>query len=276
MQYLSEGDIPLATANNHQMQGDTANLTYLRYTSYRNYVDLKKLNLIISWVCSNCVSVPRVLEIGCGTGNISRPMASLGWDVVATDLDPASVEWARAHCPFPNVHFVVADVLHDDLDYGMFDAVILSEVLEHLSEPAIALWRILSVMKPNAVLIVTTPNGYGPYELSNRLRGYIRSALRWLGVLDAFRCVRGKKKVLPDEGISTLNPYTPHLRFFTPASLQRLLEESGFRILQWRNSDFLSFGRMRSVRWLASIDCALADHLPRTMVSGWYLLCQKP
>jgi 2-polyprenyl-3-methyl-5-hydroxy-6-metoxy-1,4-benzoquinol methylase len=249
--------------------------SYLQHTSYRNHVDLKKLNLIISWISSYCTSTPRVLEIGCGTGNISRPMASLGWEVVATDLDPTSVEWARAHCPFLNVHFVVADILYNTLDYGMFDAVVLSEVLEHLSEPAIALQRIRNVMNADAVLVVTTPNGYGPYELNNALRGCMRNALGRLGLLDTLRRIRGKKEILADRGISTLNPCTPHVQFFTPASLQGLLEGSGFRILQWRNSDFMSFGWMRSVQWLAAIDCTLADHLPRSMVSGWYLLCQK-
>jgi len=257
---------------------NVTDLSYLQHTSYHNHVDLKKLNLIVSWIRLRSVqaSTPRVLEIGCGTGNISHPMASLGWDVVATDVDSMSIEWARAHCPFANANFVVGDILHDVADYGMFDAVVMSEVLEHLSDPAVALRRILNLMKPKAVLALTTPNGYGPYELSNALRDRTRSALRRLGLLDTFRRIRGRNAGnLADEGLSTLNACTPHVQFFTLAVLQELLKDSGLRVLEWRNSDFVSFGWMRGIRWLASIDCALTDHLPRSMSSGWYLLCQK-
>jgi SAM-dependent methyltransferase len=56
------------------------------------------------------VAAGPVLELGCGTGRLTRPLASLGFDVVGIDNDPALLEWSA-----PRVTLVEADMRDFDL-----------------------------------------------------------------------------------------------------------------------------------------------------------------
>lgn len=76
-----------------------------------------------------------VLEIGCGVGTqtelIARSLRGSG-QVLAVDLSPASVALARSRLAgYPNVEFMVADVVLLDLDRG-FDVIVMPDVIEHI------------------------------------------------------------------------------------------------------------------------------------------------
>lgn len=71
----------------------------------------------------------RVLELGCGTGQVTERLLAAGARVVAVDALPAMLEGARRRAP--EAEYVVGDVF-DDLPAGPFDAVVLSFVLHNL------------------------------------------------------------------------------------------------------------------------------------------------
>jgi len=75
----------------------------------------------------------RVLDVGCGTGELSADIAAQvpGSQVTGVDILPERIEAAFARRSLPNLRFIRADILHDTVE-GKFDVVVLSNVLEHL------------------------------------------------------------------------------------------------------------------------------------------------
>ncbi|MDQ7781826.1 MAG: class I SAM-dependent methyltransferase [Desulfomonilaceae bacterium] len=69
----------------------------------------------------------RILELGCGTGDISLWLASQGHDVIGVDISTAAIHWAKEKAGETGmrVKFVVSDVCHmKELDDDSFDVVI--------------------------------------------------------------------------------------------------------------------------------------------------------
>ena len=72
----------------------------------------------------------RVLDAGCGTGQMSQELARRGAQVVACDISPSLVEIAQKRMPAPlldHVSFVSGDMLHEDL--GRFDHIVAMDSL---------------------------------------------------------------------------------------------------------------------------------------------------
>lgn len=99
----------------------------------------------------------RILDIGCGTGFVAGTIAqAMPTEIVGIDLNAASIGTAQARYAHPNVRYIVGDVLSDLetlLDDPRFDAVILSNVLEHLPDRANFLRRVRAVTGAKRFLI---------------------------------------------------------------------------------------------------------------------------
>lgn len=99
-----------------------------------------------------------ILDVGCGLGEM---VAFLAPELPAVrftgvDFSPGAIESCRRRLPAQR--WAVADVVHDELP-SPYDAVICSELLEHLDEPDIALAHIARSLAPGGTIIVTVPNG---------------------------------------------------------------------------------------------------------------------
>lgn len=97
----------------------------------------------------------RLLEIGCGFGfglDIARRVR--GWEVVGFDPSPlAGAGAAQLDLPIANRYFTP-----EEGEIAAYDAVICSEVLEHLFHPIDILRLLRSALRPGGVLVLTTPN----------------------------------------------------------------------------------------------------------------------
>jgi len=99
----------------------------------------------------------RVLEIGCGTGQATRPLAELGCAVVAMDLSPDMAAVAQRNlAQFPDVT-VVASAFEDwPAANGTFDAV-LSATAFHWLDPDVRMIKAAELLRPGGALgIVST------------------------------------------------------------------------------------------------------------------------
>ena len=95
----------------------------------------------------------RVLDVGCGKGELAHDLAErAGASVVAIDVLPEKIAFARERFPHPRVEYRHADVYQFEPS-GQFDAVVLSNVLEHLAERDALLRRIVGVTQPQRILI---------------------------------------------------------------------------------------------------------------------------
>lgn len=138
---------------------------------------------------------PRLLDVGCGNGEFLAAMRDAGWHVQGLEPDAAAAAVAERAGLAVERSVLAATRLPAD----HFDAVTASHVIEHLADPLAALKTCQSLLRPDGVLSLTTPN------LASRRHS--ERGRDWDG-LDAPR----------------------HLVLFTPESLARAVEAAGFRI----------------------------------------------
>ncbi len=100
----------------------------------------------------------RVLDVGCGMGNVSVLLANLvgaGGQVVGIDRDAQALEMAREQMrqlSLPNVTFTQCDVAALPPDLGSFDAAVGRRVLMYVPDPVNALRRIAGTLKPGGIV----------------------------------------------------------------------------------------------------------------------------
>lgn len=118
----------------------------------------------------------RILDVGCGNGSmLTIPLARLDYTVTGLDPDARSIARARelalglalkARPEGLSVEFVCGTLA--DLDpAACFDAVICAEVLEHFDDPAGLLRDCARRLEPRGLVLLSTPNGYGPFEIES-------------------------------------------------------------------------------------------------------------
>lgn len=100
----------------------------------------------------------RVLDIGCGNGDVSFLVAKLvgqTGQVLGIDRDEPSVETARSRVNqhnTPNITFSVCDIMSLSPEHGLFDAAVARRVIMYLPEPVEAIRRIASMLRPGGVV----------------------------------------------------------------------------------------------------------------------------
>jgi 2-polyprenyl-3-methyl-5-hydroxy-6-metoxy-1,4-benzoquinol methylase len=253
---------------------------WLAHTRYRDPVDLKKLRFLVAAVDSVGPAPLDILEVGCGSGNIARPLAWLGHRVLATDIDAASLEFMRLQGVPATLELQRSGLT--DLPAGRrFHVIIASEVLEHVEDPATALDGFRRALHPGGLVLVTIPNGHGPWEVGQALSP--RRAAGWVarktGLYGPMKRALGVRREEKDAETSTFNFESPHLQHFTMERFQAMADRAGYAIIQRAHSDgpLTFFPGGRRISWLARADCRLVDRLPHWLASGWYfVLAPRP
>jgi len=96
-----------------------------------------------------------VLEVGSGLGYLTWSLHTAGYRVRGLELSRHAVEAARARF---GDHYAVHDVSRADPAVDGADLVIMTEVLEHVTDPAALLASIARLLRPGGTALVTTPN----------------------------------------------------------------------------------------------------------------------
>jgi len=101
-----------------------------------------------------------VVDVGCGGGLLSVPLAALGARVVGVDIEASCIRIAEEAARSRDLpgRFVVGDAAKLPLDDGAFDVVVLSDVLEHVDRPATAIAEAARVLRPGGMFYVNTIN----------------------------------------------------------------------------------------------------------------------
>jgi 2-polyprenyl-3-methyl-5-hydroxy-6-metoxy-1,4-benzoquinol methylase len=241
----------------------------------------------LEWIRGHLRAGDRVLELGCGTGNlITMPLLGWGHDVVGVDLDEVSIAYGKkmlSEAGLDPSALVACDVRELS---GEFDVVVASEVLEHLADEDlhIVLAAVRERLAPGGRLVVTVPNGYGLFELENFLwyrtglhRLFTRLRNRALG-----RSLRRLKRKVATGWREPEHPMTladsPHRQRFTWRSIQKVLAKAGFEVVHARGgvqacgpfTDLLFSGHAR----VMALNGRLGRLFPRS-AAGFYLVGQK-
>ena len=102
---------------------------------------------------------PKVLELGCGDGLITKELAKLFNKIVAVDGSMTRISRARKHVGryVEKVEFD-SSLMEDFETRETFDSIILSGILEHLIDPFAILRRIKRWLKRDGYIIIVVPN----------------------------------------------------------------------------------------------------------------------
>ncbi|KJS41846.1 MAG: 3-demethylubiquinone-9 3-methyltransferase [Roseovarius sp. BRH_c41] len=102
----------------------------------------------------------RLLDIGCGGGLLSEPMARLGATVVGADAAPRNIPVAQVHAAQSGLDIDYRHTTAEDLAAAgeQFDTVLNMEVVEHVADPQTYLTACQQLLKPGGLHICSTIN----------------------------------------------------------------------------------------------------------------------
>src|SRR5437588_5414835 len=96
-----------------------------------------------------------ILDIGCGTGAMSRKLQDGEWgDVVSADFSPLALSFSkrRGLC-----RLCASDAMRLPFRDNSFDLIVALDILEHVSDDAAALKEFHRVLKPGGTIVATVP-----------------------------------------------------------------------------------------------------------------------
>lgn len=170
-----------------------------------------------------------VLDIGCGTGGLSQIVTDEGGIYYGADFYPATLEMSQAFISDlghpENAHLIQASGTHLPLADSSIDIIIAFDVIEHLVGGASWQLRFLKeiqrVLRPQGILVLTTPNFLHPFEGHTLLYGP-----QYLPVSLADRYIKWKNP-------SFLQEYRTYgeIHLLTPWKMKRLLDEVGLKLI---------------------------------------------
>jgi SAM-dependent methyltransferase len=103
----------------------------------------------------------KVLDFGCGVGGTAQHLAQRGAIVTAVDLHPEQAIFLK----HPGIR--LADATQEDCYFlpQAYDAVVLQDVLEHLTQPARIMEQVRQSLAPTGIVFISTPNRYSVVNL---------------------------------------------------------------------------------------------------------------
>jgi len=97
----------------------------------------------------------RMVEVGAGGGFFLKAAERAGWTVAGIEISSEGVEFATSRLALD-----VRRESAEDLNFpaASFDVAVMFDVIEHLLDPAAALQRVRTVLRPGGLLVISTPN----------------------------------------------------------------------------------------------------------------------
>ena len=122
----------------------------------------------------------RILDIGCGGGLLSEPMARLGADVVGADAAPGNIPVAQVHAEQSGLKIDYRHTTAEDMaaEGEQFDVVLNMEVVEHVADPLAYLTACQQLLKPGGLMVCSTINR-NPKSFAMAIVG-AEYVMRWL------------------------------------------------------------------------------------------------
>jgi 2-polyprenyl-6-hydroxyphenyl methylase/3-demethylubiquinone-9 3-methyltransferase len=100
----------------------------------------------------------RVLDVAAAQGNFSLALAELGFDVTWNDLRGELADYVRLKHERGKIEFAAGNAF--ELAFpSLFDAVLITEIIEHVAHPDDFLAKAAALVRPGGYIVMTTPNG---------------------------------------------------------------------------------------------------------------------
>jgi len=205
----------------------------------KGYFSAEKFNKlkIIADLGGNFEGV-KVLDVGCGTGFISRFVADLGGNVYSMDFSSIALNEAR-HYHRKKLTLIRADAIHLPFRSSIFDVVLANDIIEHLDNEVRFLQEIYRVLVPGGRLILNTDNAWFQY-----LQGWY-TKLKWmLSKLISFKFKEFYWAARTRPRFFELDRTSRHVKIYSSLELKRLIEYAGFKPLEVKTFFFGESNRL--------------------------------
>ncbi|XP_018048992.1 PREDICTED: ubiquinone biosynthesis O-methyltransferase, mitochondrial-like [Atta colombica] len=163
----------------------------------------------------------KIVDVGCGGGILAESLARVGAQVTGIDASEQLIKVAKNHIKLNRdisekvnyIYTTVEDFVNKENENSTYDAVVASEVLEHVSDPQLFLKECVKIVKPGKSIFLTTIN---------------RTLTSWLSTIIASEYIFGS---IPC-GTHTWN------KFITPHEVQCILKNYGCEIRSIRGTKY--------------------------------------
>jgi 2-polyprenyl-3-methyl-5-hydroxy-6-metoxy-1,4-benzoquinol methylase len=173
----------------------------------------------------------RVLDVGCSTGLLVRMLCDCGCRAEGIELNPRSAEWGRQHYGV-TIHNLPLE--RCPYEPGSFDAVAMTDVLEHTLHPRDFLASVGRLLVPGGLVLVTFP------DIASLESRYFRLVSKLFRRPWFWR-----------------NCHIPlHTWEFTKQTARACFEGAGFRVIDFRRSQVTDLGKLAGVLKLVALPTA--------------------
>ena len=170
---------------------------YMEYLQEKDFIVAtfkKRLDQI-----ENYLKGGKLLDVGCAYGFFLELAKKNGWQVQGTEISEAAYMYAKNKLKLPVLNKALEEAEFKNESY---DVVTLFDVIEHLPSPNAAIKEIRRILKPNGLLVITTPD---------------------IGSLSAKLLGRNWEEI---------KRVREHIYFFSRSTLKSMLELNNFKVLR--------------------------------------------
>jgi len=171
-----------------------------RSSTFEQWHVRRALTMQLEYIENQHAGTGRLLDVGCATGNFLHVAQERGWEVLGIEIVEKAARMAREHY---GLQVISTDLESGGILHASQDAITLWDVLEHLPSPRRTLGHIHELLRADGMLFFSIPN----------LNSFDRNLFgtEWIG-WDAPR----------------------HFNLFDGKTIQRLLSETGFELVDRR------------------------------------------
>ncbi len=172
-------------------------------------------------ILSEIIKKEKILEIGCGRGFYLKALRDINpkIEITGIDLNQKYLNVAKKYVDDKNVKIIKGDATKLKFKNNTFEAIIASEILEHIKDDKKAMEEIKRVLKPKGIVMISVPNQEYPFCwdplnwcLERIFKTHVASKIWWLA------------------GI-----WAGHVRLYKEDDLVEKIEKSGLKIKKiWR------------------------------------------
>lgn len=152
---------------------------------------------VLAQIERHSASPGRLLDLGCWVGFLLAAARQRGWEVLGVEPSEFASTYARDQL---GLEVITSELLTAPLQHGIFDAVTMGDVVEHLPHPGAALDRVRELLAPEGVLWLALP------DAGSRVARVMGK--RWWSVIPT------------------------HVHYFTRDSITVLLGRHGYEVLE--------------------------------------------
>jgi SAM-dependent methyltransferase len=180
----------------------------------------------------------RVLEIGCGEGGVLKAFINKGCEGVGVELDAPRIDDAKKFLTDDiaagKLRFVIKDIydVNVDADFGgLFDIIVLKDVIEHIHDQAKLIGWMKNFLKPSGMIFFGFPPWYMPFGGHQQMAGSKISRLPYIHLLprSIYRWILKKKKEPVDALMEIRDTGISIERF------EKICKQQGYRITHKRH-----------------------------------------